>query len=289
MSDDMNPVFTRRTVYRVDRQRKRALLKQLISEHAWSRIMIYVRTKYAVARLGKQLEQDGFNIVLVHNSMGKARRKEAIEAFTNSTAEILVSSDMATRGMTLPSPISCLINLDLPTEPCFAQRDAHIALAENALFLLSRDEEAVLREKPGFVDADYQFDVAPGFEPEPETAEQPAKVEPEKKKEEQPKPRRVRRGYAARKNTGRQNANRSERHTKQNTNKTRSADHALLDENGDINGNTLASDNSNRSAIDLACDGTGVPQGRGNTKLKDRRGNHGARRNRRQLSNNIGR
>lgn len=289
MSDDINPATPERTVYRVDRQHKRALLKHLISTNAWSRIMIYVRTKYAVARLGKQLQQDGFEIALVHNSMGKVRRNDAMQAFIAGSVNILVSSDMATRGMTLPASIDCIINLDLPTEPCLAQRELSIALAADKLFLLSRDEETALHESPLFSSADYQFTEVAGFEPDPE-AQQETEPKTTENADEKTAPRRVRRGHAAKKNTGRQSLGRSNRHTKSESKPALHANRAPLDEHGDVNGNTLVSDNANRSAIELACDGTGVSKkrGGGHAKSKGRRGNNGSRRNKRQAPGIMG-
>ncbi len=290
MSDDISPAATpERTVYRVDRQRKRALLKHLTSTNAWSRIMIYARTKYAVARLGKQLQQDGFEIALVHNSMGKARRNDAMQAFITGSVNILVSSDMATRGMALPASIDCIINFDLPTEPCLVQRELNIALAENKLFLLDQDEETALHESPLFSSADYRFTEVAGFEPDPK-AQQNAEPKSTENIDDKTAPRRVRRGHAAKKNTGRQGLGRSSRHVKTEAKPALHGNRTPLDEHGDVNGNTLVSDNANRSAIELACDGTGLSKkrGGGHAKSKGRRGNNGSRRSKRQSPGIMG-
>lgn len=295
MTDDLNPVAApRRTIYRVGRQQKRAMLKHLLSENTWPRIMVYVRTKYAVARLGKQLEQDGFTVALVHNSMGKVRRADAVQAFAAGEARILVSSDMATRGMELPGSIDCIINFDLPTEPCLEQREMHIALAPHKLFLLDDDEEGILNENPLFESKDYQYAQLAGFAPNPEAVQKkPSKRKPTPTAEgsaSESAQRRAKRNPIGRKpaTDRRQNANRPGRNAKPRNRGRASADAALLDENGDVNGNTLVSDNSNRSAVDLACDGNGLSKKRTNAKPKNRQRKQGSKRQRRQVPSIMG-
>ena len=239
--------------YRVDRPRKRELLKHLMAAHGWSQMLIFVRTKHAAGRLVKQLEANGLNALLAHNSMGKVRRNDALAAYLAEETKILVVSDMALRGLEISSCPGCVFNMDLPANPASAaQREACMQHAEESVCLLAAEEETEFANWLQRLELSCTPVVVEGFEPDPALAEvaKDQEVRPPRQADRQ-------------RTTGRHKNNARNGQSRKVSNGN--ARQTRLDENGDVNGNTLSSDNANRSAIELASEGAALRrnQGRG--------------------------
>jgi superfamily II DNA/RNA helicase len=234
--------------YRVNRSRKRELLKHLLTTNNWPQLVIFVRTKHAAGRLVKQLEAGGVEALLSHNGMGKVRRSEALNTYLAGEAKILVASDMAMRGLEVTGSMGRVVNLDLPATPAgIAQRQACMQQAEENIFLLAWDEEEDFAKLAETMGISGSLTEVAGFEPDLEL------IEVEKAQQEvvvQKTQKRHANGRYGNKHqkTRLNNFRKPSRHYQP-------PSESGVDENGDVNGNTLSSDNSNRSAIDLASDG----------------------------------
>ncbi len=95
---------------------KRGLLTYIIEEESPEKVLVFSRTKHGCNRIVKQLGQDGIDALAIHGNKSQGAREKALGRFRNGTLQVLVATDVASRGIDV-SDISHVINLDLPNEP----------------------------------------------------------------------------------------------------------------------------------------------------------------------------
>ena len=100
----------------VMRSDKRDLLTYLIQEESPEKVLVFCRTKHGCNRVSRQLGQDGIDALPIHGNKSQGARENALRRFRNGTLQVLVATDVASRGIDV-SDISHVINLDLPNEP----------------------------------------------------------------------------------------------------------------------------------------------------------------------------
>ena len=100
----------------VMRSDKRNLLTYIIEEESPEKVLVFCRTKHGCNRISRQLGQDGIDALPIHGNKSQGARENALRRFRNGTLQVLVATDVASRGIDV-SDISHVINLDLPNEP----------------------------------------------------------------------------------------------------------------------------------------------------------------------------
>ena len=103
-------------VYFVPAQAKRALLAELLAAPGMDRVLVFTRTKRGADRVCKSLRQAGFAADALHGNKAQNARVRALDGFRDGRMPILVATDIAARGINVPS-ISHVINYELPNEP----------------------------------------------------------------------------------------------------------------------------------------------------------------------------
>ena len=98
------------------RSDKRGLLTYIIEEESPDKVLVFSRTKHGCNRIVRQLGQDGIDALAIHGNKSQGAREKALRRFRNGTLQVLVATDVASRGIDV-SDISHVINLDLPNEP----------------------------------------------------------------------------------------------------------------------------------------------------------------------------
>lgn len=92
---------------------KREVLRNLIRSQAdMKNGIIFCNRKSSVATLHKSLQKHGFSAVALHGDMDQKARMEALDAFKNNEAQLLVASDVAARGLDIPD-VSHVFNFDI--------------------------------------------------------------------------------------------------------------------------------------------------------------------------------
>jgi len=95
---------------------KRVLLTHIIEDERPNKMLVFSRTKHGCNRIVRQLGQDGIEALAIHGNKSQGAREKALDQFRNGTLQVLVATDVASRGIDV-SDISHVINLDLPNEP----------------------------------------------------------------------------------------------------------------------------------------------------------------------------
>jgi ATP-dependent RNA helicase RhlE len=92
------------------------LLESLLAEPGMDRVLIFTRTKRGADRVCRNLTQAGFAAAALHGNKAQNARVRALDDFRAGRVRILVATDIAARGIDVPS-ISHVINYELPNEP----------------------------------------------------------------------------------------------------------------------------------------------------------------------------
>lgn len=93
---------------------KDVYLVALLNELAGSTCMIFCSTCSNTLRVALMLRQLGFSAVPLHGQMSQNKRLGALSKFRAKNRSILISTDVASRGLDIPH-VDVVVNLDIPT------------------------------------------------------------------------------------------------------------------------------------------------------------------------------
>ena len=147
-------VSQRVTIYRVQSEEKDKLptLRQLLLSFQGASTIVFLNYRDAVERVATYLREQGFVVSHFHGGMEQRQREDALYRFSNGSASILVSTDLAARGLDIPN-IANIVHYHLPeTEDGYVHRVGRTARWDKhgkAFFILHGQEQI-----PAYVDAD---------------------------------------------------------------------------------------------------------------------------------------
>ncbi|MDD7299292.1 DEAD/DEAH box helicase [Fibrobacter intestinalis] len=136
-------------LYRIDKRRKGALLKELLLAHPeMKKVLVFSRTKHGADKIVRVLEKAGITCAAIHGNKSQNRRQEALGNFKTEQIRVLVATDIAARGIDVDN-VSHVFNYDLPDVPeTFVHRIGRTARAGRdgvAISFCAPDEEQDLR------------------------------------------------------------------------------------------------------------------------------------------------
>jgi ATP-dependent RNA helicase RhlE len=99
--------------YLVYNTQKVELIKQLLTGKKLTSILIFSSTKSKVKELEKELQKIGMNVAAIHSDLTQDQRNEVLRSFKNRKLQILVATDILSRGIDIDS-IELVINFDVP-------------------------------------------------------------------------------------------------------------------------------------------------------------------------------
>ena len=92
---------------------KQSLLRKLLKNKQINNAVIFCNRKKDIASLLKSLKNHQFNVAALHGDMSQMARLEALKSFKEETTKYLIASDVAARGLDIPS-VSHVFNYDVP-------------------------------------------------------------------------------------------------------------------------------------------------------------------------------
>jgi superfamily II DNA/RNA helicase len=99
--------------YVVHNTQKVELIRQLLTGKKLKSIIIFSSTKSKVKELEKELKKLGMNVSAIHSDLTQDQRNEVMRNFRNRKLQILVATDILSRGIDIDS-IELVINFDVP-------------------------------------------------------------------------------------------------------------------------------------------------------------------------------
>lgn len=97
----------------VDPPRRTQLLRHLIEENKWTRVLVFVATKYATEHVAEKLRKAGIGATAFHGELSQGARTQALAAFKASKVQVLLTTDLASRGIDI-AQMPVVVNFDLP-------------------------------------------------------------------------------------------------------------------------------------------------------------------------------
>ncbi len=100
--------------FEVANQDKLDGLRELLDRNGiGSHTLVFRRTQIGVDRLVSQLRRRGYSASGIHGGMTQSQRNQVMQSFRSGDLHLLVATDVASRGLDIPS-ISHVINFDMP-------------------------------------------------------------------------------------------------------------------------------------------------------------------------------
>ncbi|MDH5798514.1 MAG: DEAD/DEAH box helicase, partial [Paracoccaceae bacterium] len=131
------------------KDKKRALLSELLNNKDLKRVLIFTRTKHGADRVAKHLHQSGIRSDAIHGNKAQNARQRALKDFRSGNIRALVATDIAARGIDVDG-VTHVINFDLPNEPeSYVHRIGRTARAGStgiAISFCDHEERAYLRD-----------------------------------------------------------------------------------------------------------------------------------------------
>lgn len=135
--------------YRVEKSDKPALLGSVLDHTAYSRALVFTRTKYGADKVVRYLTRVGVSAAAIHGNKSQNARTRALAGFRSGKTPVLVATDIAARGLDVED-VSHVINFDLTTEPeTYVHRIGRAGRAGatgTAMSFVTRDDEGSLRD-----------------------------------------------------------------------------------------------------------------------------------------------
>jgi len=100
----------------VPKDKKRALIGELLNDKDMARVLVFTRTKHGADRVARHLHQNGVQSDAIHGNKAQNARQRALDAFRSGRIRALVATDIAARGIDVDG-VTHVINFDLPNDP----------------------------------------------------------------------------------------------------------------------------------------------------------------------------
>ncbi len=106
----------RQFAYLVPRQHKASALGRLLDVESPAAAIVFCRTREDVDSLGETLGARGYRVEALHGGMSQDQRDRVMGRVRNKTADLLVATDVAARGLDIDH-LTHVVNYDLPSAP----------------------------------------------------------------------------------------------------------------------------------------------------------------------------
>lgn len=158
----------KQVIHPVDKDRKSALLIDLIKRNKWHQVLVFSRTKKGADSLVSELEKAGIRAASIHANRTQHARTQALENFRHGQVVALVATDIAARGIDI-SQLPCVVNFDLPfVAEDYVHRIGRTGRAGTtglAVSLVSEDEYKQLKSIEQLIGFQFERKILRGFMP----------------------------------------------------------------------------------------------------------------------------
>ena len=97
----------------VDTDKRTQLLRHLIKDQGWKRVLVFVATKYAAELVAEKLYKAKIYATAFHGDLSQGARKQVLAEFKDEQWEVVITTDLASRGIDI-AKLPVVVNYDLP-------------------------------------------------------------------------------------------------------------------------------------------------------------------------------
>lgn len=97
----------------VDAPKRTQLLRHLLTDLGWTRVLVFVATKYATEHVAEKLRRANIQAGSLHGELSQSARTQALADFKASKLQVLIATDVAARGIDIEQ-LPVVVNYDLP-------------------------------------------------------------------------------------------------------------------------------------------------------------------------------
>ncbi len=137
----------RHEFWRTTREQRAGVTASLVASQYSS--IVFCRTRHGVDRLAQQLARAGVEAVAIHGDRSQAQRERALAAFRSGRAQVLVGTDVASRGLHIEG-VDCVLHYDPPEDDdTYVHRSGRTGRAGAdglVISLVSSDQESAARK-----------------------------------------------------------------------------------------------------------------------------------------------
>jgi ATP-dependent RNA helicase DeaD len=100
----------------VPRERKNELLARFIETFNPPQLVVFCKTKHQTDRVAEVLKRKNMSAGAIHGDLPQSKREKTLQAFRSGELQSLVATNVAARGLDIPS-VSHVVNYDVPETP----------------------------------------------------------------------------------------------------------------------------------------------------------------------------
>jgi superfamily II DNA/RNA helicase len=152
----------------VDEKKRTALLRHLIAENGWKRVLVFVATRYACEHVASKLYKAGVYATAFHGEMSQGARQDVLNEFKAGRWDVVVTTDLASRGIDI-AQLPVVVNYDLPRSATDYThrigRTGRAGATGEAVSFVTAQAQAhwkLIRKREKL---ELELEVLPGFEP----------------------------------------------------------------------------------------------------------------------------
>ena len=155
-------------------QHKRKLLDHWLRDTTINQAIVFASTQIECDGLANDLQQDGFDAVALHGALNQGLRNRRLMALRNGQVQILVATDVAARGIDVPT-ITHVFNFGLPMKAeDYTHRIGRTGRAGRdglaVTFAEMRDRRKIY-DIEAYTRQQFKSEVIPGLEPQQRLAD----------------------------------------------------------------------------------------------------------------------
>jgi len=112
-TQDSAQTIVQDVIHVTNRASKVDTLHQMLKQKEFDKVLVFGRTKHGVQKLSDELAKRGIRSGAIHGNKRQNQRQYVLNQFARSEIQILLATDVASRGLDIPD-VSHVINYDLP-------------------------------------------------------------------------------------------------------------------------------------------------------------------------------
>ncbi len=158
--------INKRFYFADDLMHKQQLLSHFLGKENFQQAVVFTATRADTERLANELAQQNYSTAALSGDLSQGQRNQIMESFAKGQQKILITTDLASRGLDLVN-VSLVINFDLPKHSEeFVHRIGRTGRAGNkgdAISLIGPKDWQSFKQIESFLQQSFSFDSVDGL------------------------------------------------------------------------------------------------------------------------------